>query len=174
MVTNSHSLVIFFFPPLLKQTEERNGECFYLYFCFAKNTEKRLSQRKIRLRIKHIIATGLKKVVPWGLLWRNQYFPKCAPWGVKRYMKKCSVVKKVWEMLRLAKSDRFLYWRALHTSAASPGWGKGVAGSGPQISAQSPLLGWTITQVQFSLKTLGNAYLTLVCYTLKFVYINNF
>lgn len=55
-----------------------------------------------------MIEAGPREVVPWG----NHavlVFPEVCPGSVERFMKKCSVVKKVWEMLRFAKSDRFLH-----------------------------------------------------------------
>ena len=77
----------------------------------------------------------------------------------------CPVVKKMWEMLRSAKSDRFLHCGTLNASAASPGPGKGLAGSGSQTFQYRSLCSWRVTQVQFSLKTWGKSYLTLVCCT---------
>lgn len=127
VVINCHSLLTFFgfCFSLSGETEERKEECSYLYFCFAKTIEKRHPQRKTMLRIKHPIEAVLRKVVPWGTILRSQCFPNCVLWGMRRYMKKYSVIKKVWEMLRLAKPDKSLHWRTPSASAASPGWGEG-------------------------------------------------
>lgn len=55
-------------------------------FLLCQTTEKRLSQETVRLRIKHIIEAGSRKVVPWRKYIKELVFPKVCSMGVRKYM----------------------------------------------------------------------------------------
>lgn len=169
-MTKCHSLPTLFYVSHFQEKQRKAKENLIMYISAL---QKPMRKGFLRGKPDSEFSTWLRQVPEkWclGGTMLRQYFPKRVPEGVERCMKECSVVKKVWEMLRLAKSDGFLHWRALDASAASAGRG-GRARVRRQAVVPRPRQGalcpWRIIQVPFSLETLGNAHLISVYHTLK-------